>query len=51
MQYEKAGVDPSPVGGTKNLLLSGRDLSTMIGSGTGAASIDEFGSKCMHTAY
>lgn len=43
---EKAGVDPSRVGGPENPLLSGGDLSTMIGPGTGPASFDAFGSKC-----
>lgn len=42
---EKAGVDPSRVGGPENPLLSGGDLSTMIGPGTGSASFDSFGSK------
>jgi transcription initiation factor TFIIB len=42
---EKAGVDPSRVGGPENPLLSGGDLSTMIGPGTGAASFDSFGSE------
>lgn len=42
---EKAGVDPSRVGGPENPLLGGGDLSTMIGPGTGSASFDEFGSK------
>ncbi|XP_025158052.1 transcription initiation factor IIB isoform X2 [Harpegnathos saltator] len=40
---EKSGVDPSRVGGPENPLLSGSDLSTMIGPGTGAASFDGFG--------
>uniref|UniRef100_A0A182PB41 Transcription initiation factor IIB n=1 Tax=Anopheles epiroticus TaxID=199890 RepID=A0A182PB41_9DIPT len=40
---EKAGVDPSRVGGPENPLLSGGDLSTMIGPGTGPASFDAFG--------
>jgi transcription initiation factor TFIIB len=43
---EKAGVDPSRVGGPENPLLSGGDLSTMIGPGTGSASFDSFGSQC-----
>lgn len=43
---EKSGVDPSRVGGPENPLLSGGDLSTMIGPGTGAASFDAFGSEC-----
>lgn len=42
---EKAGVDPSRVGGPENPLLSGGDLSTIIGPGTGSASFDSFGSK------
>lgn len=42
---EKSGVDPSRVGGPENPLLSGGDLSTMIGPGTGSASFDSFGSK------
>lgn len=42
---EKAGVDPSRVGGPENPLLSGGDLSTMIGPGTGPASFDAFGSR------
>lgn len=42
---EKAGVDPSRVGGPENPLLSGGDLSTMIGPGTGSASFDAFGSS------
>lgn len=37
--------DPSRVGGPENSLLSGGDLSTMIGPATGSASFDEFGSK------
>lgn len=41
---EKSGVDPSRVGGPENPLLSGGDLSTIIGPGTGAASFDAFGS-------
>ncbi|XP_031617020.1 transcription initiation factor IIB [Contarinia nasturtii] len=40
---EKSGVDPSRVGGPENPLLSGGDLSTMIGPGTGSASFDSFG--------
>lgn len=44
---EKSGVDPSRVGGPENPLLSGGDLSTMIGPGTGPASFDAFGSKCL----
>lgn len=43
---EKSGVDPSRVGGPENPLLSGGDLSTMIGPGTGPASFDAFGSEC-----
>jgi len=42
---EKASVDPSRVGGPENPLLSGGDLSTMIGPGTGAASFDSFGTS------
>lgn len=42
---EKAGVDPSRVGGPENPLLSGGDLSTMIGPGTGPASFDGFGGE------
>ncbi len=42
---EKAGVDPSRVGGPENPLLSGGDLSTIIGPGTGSASFDSFGSE------
>lgn len=42
---EKASVDPSRVGGPENPLLSGGDLSTMIGPGTGSASFDAFGSE------
>lgn len=42
---EKNSVDPSRVGGPENPLLSGGDLSTMIGPATGSASFDEFGSK------
>jgi hypothetical protein len=42
---EKAGVDPSRVGGPENPLLSGGDLSTMIGPGTGSASFDSFGGE------
>lgn len=42
---EKSGVDPSRVGGPENPLLSGGDLSTIIGPGTGPASFDSFGSK------
>lgn len=41
---EKSGVDPSRVGGPENPLLSGGDLSTIIGPGTGSASFDSFGS-------
>lgn len=48
---EKSGVDPSRVGGPENPLLSGGDLSTMIGPGTGAASFDAFGSKFMGFEY
>lgn len=40
---EKSGVDPSRVGGPENPLLSGGDLSTIIGPGTGSASFDAFG--------
>jgi len=40
---EKAGVDPSRVGGPENPLLNGSDLSTMIGPGRGDASFDSFG--------
>ena len=40
---DKAGVDPSRVGGPENPLLNGSDLSTMIGPGTGSASFDELG--------
>ncbi|XP_033208783.1 transcription initiation factor IIB-like [Belonocnema kinseyi] len=40
---DKAGVDPSRVGGPENPLLNDSDLSTMIGPGTGAASFDAFG--------
>ena len=46
---EKSGVDPSRVGGPENPLLSGGDLSTMIGPGTGSASFDGFGSMNMHS--
>lgn len=42
---EKSGVDPSRVGGPENPLLSGGDLSTMIGPGTGPASFDSFGGE------
>lgn len=35
--------DPSRVGGPENLLLSGSDLSTIIGPATGEASFNEFG--------
>lgn len=45
---EKSGVDPSRVGGPENPLLSGGDLSTMIGPATGSASFDGFGSMKMH---
>lgn len=45
---EKSGVDPSRVGGPENPLLSGGDLSTMIGPGTGSASFDSFGSMICH---
>ena len=44
---EKASVDPSRVGGPENPLLSGGDLSTMIGPGTGSASFDAFGSRLL----
>lgn len=40
---EKAGVDPSRVGGPENPLLNGSDLCTIIGPATGAASFDSFG--------
>lgn len=40
---EKAGADPSRVGGPENPLLNGSDLSTMIGPGRGDASFDGFG--------
>ncbi|CAG2061711.1 unnamed protein product, partial [Timema podura] len=40
---EKAGTDPSRVGGPENPLLNGSDLSTMIGPGRGDASFDGFG--------
>lgn len=36
-------MDPSRVGGPENPLLSGADLSTIIGPATGAASFDDFG--------
>ncbi|CAK6441312.1 unnamed protein product [Pipistrellus nathusii] len=42
---DKATKDPSRVGDSQNPLLSDRDLSTMIGKGTGAASFDEFGNS------
>lgn len=47
---EKSGVDPSRVGGPENPLLSGGDLSTMIGPGTGPASFDAFGSELFMTS-
>lgn len=40
---EKSGVDPSRVGGPENPLLSGGDLSTIIGPGRGDASFDSYG--------
>lgn len=40
---EKAGADPSRVGGPENPLLSGSDLTTLIGPGRGDASYDGFG--------
>lgn len=40
---EANSADPSRVGGPENSLLSGGDLSTMIGPATGSASFDEFG--------
>jgi len=40
---EKAGSDPSRVGGPENPLLNGSDLSTMIGPGRGDASFDGYG--------
>lgn len=40
---EKAGENPSRVGGPENPLLNGTDLSTMIGPGRGDASFDGFG--------
>ncbi|XP_071450756.1 transcription initiation factor IIB isoform X2 [Hetaerina americana] len=40
---EKAGADPSRVGGPENPLLNGSDLSTVIGPGRGDASFDSFG--------
>lgn len=48
---EKSGVDPSRVGGPENPLLSGGDLSTMIGPGTGSASFDTFGSMHCQLKY
>ncbi|XP_056379181.1 transcription initiation factor IIB [Hyla sarda] len=42
---DKATKDPSRVGDTQNPLLSGGDLTTMIGKGTGSASFDEFGNS------
>ncbi|KAE8610687.1 hypothetical protein XENTR_v10012202 [Xenopus tropicalis] len=42
---DKAAKDPSRVGDAQNPLLSGGDLTTMIGKGTGAASFDEFGNN------
>ncbi|CAL8121728.1 unnamed protein product [Orchesella dallaii] len=40
---EKAGTDPSRVGGPENPLLNGSDLTTIIGGGRGDAAFDEFG--------
>lgn len=40
---EKAGADPSRVGGPENPLLNGSDLTTIIGGGRGEAAFDEFG--------
>ncbi|ODN02166.1 Transcription initiation factor IIB [Orchesella cincta] len=40
---EKAGADPSRVGGAENPLLNGSDLTTLIGGGRGMAAFDEFG--------
>ncbi|KAB0797466.1 hypothetical protein PPYR_08459 [Photinus pyralis] len=40
---EKSNVDPSRVGGPENPLLSGSDLTTMIGPGRGDVSFDDFG--------
>lgn len=42
---EANSADPSRVGGPENSLLSGGDLSTMIGPATGSASFDEFGGQ------
>jgi transcription initiation factor TFIIB len=40
---EKAGANPSRVGGPENPLLNGSDLSTVIGPGRGGDSFDGFG--------
>lgn len=40
---ESSGDDPSRVGGPENPLLSGQDLSTMIGAATGPAGLDASG--------
>lgn len=45
---EKTTEDPSRVGGPENPLLSGSDLSTMIGPSRGSASFDEFGMAKYH---
>ncbi|KAM9311489.1 LOW QUALITY PROTEIN: transcription initiation factor IIB-like [Gastrophryne carolinensis] len=45
---DKATKDPSRFGDGQNPLLSGGDLTTIIGKGTGAASFDEFGNSKYH---
>ncbi|KAK7580617.1 hypothetical protein V9T40_001246 [Parthenolecanium corni] len=45
---DKTTEDPSRVGGPENPLLSGSDLSTIIGPARGGASFDEFGMSKYH---
>ena len=45
---ERTTEDPSRVGGPENPLLSGCDLSTIIGPARGSASFDEFGMAKYH---
>jgi transcription initiation factor TFIIB len=47
----KTGVDLARVDGPENPFLGGGNLSTLIGSGTGAASFDAFGNNCKQYAY
>lgn len=45
---DKNTEDPSRVGGPENPLLSGSDLSTIIGPSRGSASLDEMGASKYH---